>query len=123
MSNTITLTKRQHENLIKKSKTGFALYYEECNVRNNENIEYCKIIKELKNKLEEISNESEIPLFLTNEINELHKSLKKKIECPICLEEISNLKISRCGHKTCNDCYIKIDKCAICRKPIYHKKN
>ena len=48
------------------------------------------------------------------------KELKKKLECPICLNIIDEgkLKIIGCGHKYCEDCLSKIDKCAICRRNI-----
>jgi hypothetical protein len=48
--------------------------------------------------------------------------LRKTIECPVCLEVIedtSNMKISRCGHKYCKTCFDTMkerdQKCGICR--------
>ena len=54
--------------------------------------------------------------------------LKKKIECPICLDIIDpeNLGISKCGHKYCKGCLDKqietTNKCAMCRKTLKYKK-
>jgi hypothetical protein len=62
------------------------------------------------------------PEHLTAEYNQMLKDLHKQIECPICMEIIGDdLKITGCGHKYCNSCFEKIDRCAICRRKI--KKN
>lgn len=70
--------------------------------------------------------ETELPKHLCDEFAAMAMALKKKIECPICLEVIQTepngvLKITNCGHKYCEPCYDQIDKCAICRKKIYKK--
>ena len=46
--------------------------------------------------------------------------LKKKLDCPICLDliEPNQLQISSCGDKYCKDCYSHIDQVAICRKML-----
>ena len=66
-----------------------------------------------------------IPQHLTNEIEEMVKSLKKALECPICLENIpeGQLVYTGCGHKHCKKCleYLKTQispHCSICRKKI-----
>lgn len=39
-------------------------------------------------------------------------------ECPICYE--NRLLISTlCNHNFCNNCKLRLDYCAICRKPLY----
>ena len=56
-------------------------------------------------------------------MKELYKEMKKSVECPICMEIIGDkLKITNCGNKYCENCYDKLDICAICRKQIYKKK-
>ena len=60
----------------------------------------------------------ELPQHLVDEIAGLNIELKKEISCPICFDIIENLKITGCGHKYCNECFKKIDKCSICRKKI-----
>ena len=62
-----------------------------------------------------------LPKNLVDEFMEMKKSLKLKVDCPICMEEITDLSITGCGHKYCTDCFSKIDKCAICRKAIAKK--
>jgi hypothetical protein len=54
----------------------------------------------------------------------IKKKLQKKIttceteECPICMENISDV-ITDCGHKLCYNCYEKINnKCHMCRNDI-----
>ena len=61
---------------------------------------------------------------IVEEIEKMTAELRKQIECPICLEiiEVGHLKMTGCGHKYCEECYNKIDECAICRKKIYKKK-
>ena len=66
----------------------------------------------------------ETPEFVLNQLKDFHIKLRKKIECPICLEiiEPEKLGISKCGHKFCNDCLDKLKtttkKCAVCRKTL-----
>ncbi len=66
----------------------------------------------------------ETPDFVLEQLKEFHIQLKKKIECPICLDiiEPEKLGISKCGHKYCDACLEKLKittkKCAICRKKL-----
>lgn len=64
----------------------------------------------------------ELPTHLVGEFQDLLKRLKIEIECPVCLEIISDLKITFCGHKYCKDCLETLKKssgkCAICRKTL-----
>ncbi len=41
-------------------------------------------------------------------------------ECPICMENSINCQ-TECLHGYCKTCLKKINKCAICRKPINHR--
>ena len=65
-----------------------------------------------------LEHADELPIHLVSEIEEMNKALKKDIECPICYETIEegHLKISVCGHKFCDECFPKLDKCATCRR-------
>ena len=44
----------------------------------------------------------------------------KRIECPICLDviETGKLKLTNCGHIFCQECYDRIDVCALCRQNL-----
>jgi hypothetical protein len=77
---------------------------------------------EMITKLKE-ENDYEFPSHIKNEMLEMYDDLKKKIECPICYENMNkdNLHITRCGHKICKECYKNVDKCPICRNTIYKK--
>jgi myosin-crossreactive antigen len=65
-----------------------------------------------------LEHSDELPIHLVSEIEELNKKLKVSIECPICMEiiEEGHLKISICGHKFCDDCFPKLDRCGTCRR-------
>ena len=62
----------------------------------------------------------EMPNHLTTEFEDMLEKLKKSVECPVCLEPIEKgkLKITGCGHKYCEACFAKINKCSICRRKI-----
>ena len=97
-----------------QTKYAWAKYYEERNISHNDDI----VEFEWKTKLVNIEEMENIPIHIVNELKQMIKELKKKIECPVCLTIIDgdDLKISNCGHKYCNKCYDKLEKCAICRK-------
>ena len=119
---TKTITKKEYDNLIKKSKAGWAAYYAECRDSHQRDTLYIEAIHDLKLKLE---NENQMfPVFLQQELRDLMVSLKKQIECPICLHELDakDIKFSSCGHKYCGECLSRIDECAVCRRKIYKKK-
>jgi len=61
-----------------------------------------------------------IPEFVQNEFREMVASLKKSVSCPICLDVLDPeaIQFSKCGHKYCEGCLARIDKCAICRKNL-----
>jgi hypothetical protein len=65
---------------------------------------------------------STLPQHIINEIEENTATLRKNIECPVCMTVIEKgkLEISYCGHKYCKDCFKQLDKCAICRKNFKH---
>ena len=115
-----TITSREYNNLVSKSKTGWAAFYAECRDSHQRDLLYMNAIHDLRLKMEE---ETGIPEFIENELRDLMISLKKQIECPICYDELDakDIKFSSCGHKYCGECLSKIDDCAVCRKKIYRK--
>ena len=117
-----TITNKEYNNLIKKSKAGWASFYRaEADAHQRDTL-YLEAIHDLKLKLEE--TETEFPAFVANELRDLMISLKKQIECPICMDELDakDIKFSSCGHKYCQTCLSKLDECAVCRKKIFKKK-
>ncbi|GAG57413.1 unnamed protein product, partial [marine sediment metagenome] len=72
----------------------WAKYYEECEMNlDADRKKYHTIVK--------VRDETELPPHLIDEFMEMTSALRKKIECPICLEIIDELKITSCGHKYC----------------------
>lgn len=76
----------------------------------------------------------EMPTHIKNEFKEMAMALKKKWECPICLDFIADdaLEITNCGHFYCKPCLkqlIETQKtagdakweCATCRKTHNYK--
>jgi len=114
--------------LEKKSKVGWAKYYGSETIRHNLVRDYIIRMRQLEEEIKKrdapLYEKAHIPEFVKTEMINMIKELKKEIECPICLIEIKTdeIKFSSCGHKYCNSCLSKIDKCAICRKKIYPKK-
>ena len=117
-----TITNKEYNNLIKKSKAGWASFYRSEADAHQRDTLYLEAIHDLKLKLEE--TETEFPAFVANELRDLMISLKKQIECPICMDELDakDIKFSSCGHKYCQECLSKLDECAVCRKKIFKKE-
>ena len=94
-----------------------------------ENLERDTGLWEKTQKMEEELDNIGIPTHFKNEFMEMSEALKKKIECPICYENLDkdSVKITNCGHKYCKDCYNKLsattNECALCRKILIWKKN
>mgnify|MGYP003123435471 FL=1 len=110
----------QRQLTYSKKRTAFAWakYYEELSTNHEQNINHYNINSEILNGVDEM------PSHIVIEIEKMTAELKKQIECPICLDviQVGGLKISGCGHKYCGGCFTQIDKCAICRRKINHKK-
>ena len=106
-----TTTQQGITRLRKQKAFAWAKYYQSINEQHIGNVGYYTTINN-------VMEEYELPTHLVNEFQELLKKLHKKIECPICLEIIDDLKITGCGHKFCGTCFQKIETCAICRKKI-----
>lgn len=120
-TNLITIPKNKLLFLDKKAKVGWAKYYEELEINHILQLEYVNYIKKLEKQLNKKDNS--LPSHLITEMKDMYSKLHKKVECPICLEEIQIDNIiwssCKCKNKYCKGCYEKIDKCAICRGKIY----
>ena len=99
----------------KQTAYAWAKYFEASRIQLISDIEAFKQITTLP---------PETPEFVLEQLKEFHIQLKKKIECPICLDiiEPKKLGISKCGHKYCQECLDKLKtttkKCAMCRKKL-----
>lgn len=102
----------------KQRRLAWAKFYEVNDIYYEDMNRMYEIISKLKEE-----NEYEFPSHIKNEMIEMYEDLKKKIECPICFENMNkeNLYITKCGHKICKECYKQVDKCPICRANIYKK--
>jgi len=125
MSETITMSKKQYESFIRKTKVGWAMFYASETLNHGLHIGYMKTINDMIEKESESKTKEILPEFVETEMKELYSQLKKTVECPICFEEINKdtMKFSSCGHKYCETCLSKISECAVCRKTIYKKNN
>lgn len=100
--------------VVKQKSYAWAKFYQTSQDLHRSFIVHNDIIKQVREEVKDLPN------HLVVEIENMMKELKKKLECPICLNiiEEGKLKITGCGHKYCEDCLSKIDKCAICRRKI-----
>lgn len=96
----------------------WAKYFEEERTANDEATKYHKKLLSIT------SDAGEIPAHIKTELVDMMGELKKKIECPICLELIDTVEmdITRCGHKYHKDCIAiaqaNDNKCPTCRKKL-----
>ena len=124
MSGKITITVKEKKALERKAKTGWALYFradEENYILQEQNY---NLIKKMKNVID--TNEAhKLPTNLEDEIRELYNVLKRKIECPICFDEMSSedfvLSNCYCRTKYCKTCYEKLNECAVCKNKYKNK--
>lgn len=98
----------------KQTAYAWAKYYQEL----RESHERVLDLYEYHTKMME--TEKELPRHIVTDFENMCAELKKDIVCPICFDVIEkgNLKITGCGHKYCNECFDKIETCAVCRKKI-----
>ena len=73
-----------------------------------------------------VQHDEQVPQFIKDELKQLLTELNKRVQCPICLDDMqpSDLGISNCGHKYCQSCLDTLKaqpdpKCAVCRRKIY----
>jgi hypothetical protein len=115
---TITLTKQQHDALVRKSKTGWARYYSLLEETQEE-------MNELYTRLKDAVKERDIPQHIKDELIEMAKQLNKKYECAICMSmpEPDDVELTKCGHRFCKECLTEAKKhsplCPVCRSKIY----
>jgi late competence protein required for DNA uptake (superfamily II DNA/RNA helicase) len=118
MSN-ITELQRQLNYETRRCKYAWAKYYEAIHthlVADHTQYEY----------ITRIETEETIPTHIKTQLKEMSKELKKKWECPICLDFIKEdeLDITSCGHYYCKECLQGLKNatrepkwtCAVCRK-------
>jgi len=83
----------------KKVKFAWAKYYEQVNdALHNAHEQY--------DTFNRVADDKSIPEHIKTEIKEMAKALKKKWECPVCMDMIADeqLEITNCGHYYCKDC-------------------
>jgi hypothetical protein len=116
MSCKITIVEKKR--LEKKAKIGWAMYYNEleethCLIQQN-----YELVKKLNNLNANTENQK-LPSNLVDEIRELYDVMKRKVECPICYEEMESndfiISACNCKVKYCKDCYDKLNECAMCK--------
>ena len=58
--------------------------------------------------------------YLAHNYFELCKSTNQQLDCPVCLESVMCCKscftVLRCGHIFHAACYMRLDKCPVCRQ-------
>jgi len=101
----------------KRTSYAWAMFYKQIEENHDAELSHYNHIQAIQNEEKAIEN---LPKNLVNEFAEMSIALKKKLECPICLEVINKdkLTITGCGHKYCADCRQHIKVCAICRKKV-----
>ena len=78
--------KKKVASLERKSKVGWALFYQSSADYHELFLEYHRRVKELEEKIKDES----IPPFIMQEIRDLYTDLNKSIECPICYDTLEN---------------------------------
>ena len=102
-------------NKLRRAKAyAWAMYYQEMEHSHNATVNHYTTLNSI------VEDELvPLPKHLIAEYTEMLKELQKEIECPICMEIITDdLQITGCGHKYCKSCFDKIDRCAECRRKI-----
>jgi len=105
------------DSLVRQKAFAWAKYYE--NIRGQIVIDrrHYTTIKEMEDR---------VPTHIKDEIVAMGAELRKKWECPICIEmiESENIAITNCGHFFCKGCLdtyksTNVDcKCPVCRRKI-----
>jgi len=106
----------------KRCKFAWAKYYETRNNQLRDDSGYYTVFNR-------VSDDRSIPEHIKDEMKMMATALKKKWECPFCLEMIDNdnLEITNCGHFYCKPCLTKWKeqtkeggeakwKCGICNR-------
>ena len=108
----------QYKAQEKKAKMGWAKYYSLLEEDHSQQVIYSERLVEVSTK--------EMPEHIRRELISLLEQVKKKINCPICLDVIptGEIDMTQCGHKFCKTCMNKLKEtpqpqCSICRKRIW----
>lgn len=100
------------ERASRRATYAWAKYYEVCAELHD------SLYDTYNHNMEVLEYIATLPTHLVQEIEDANEKLKVQITCPICYEVIEkgHTKITYCGHKYCDECFPKLEKCAICRK-------
>ncbi len=122
MSSSVETLNRKLIYANKRTAYAWARYYEVVNLDLHE-------AHDTYNAYTRVVSEETLPEHIKNEIKEMATTLKKKWECPICMNMIADgeLEITNCGHFYCKGCLANLkqsekksnkDKwsCAVCRR-------
>jgi hypothetical protein len=114
---------RQLENLKKQKAYAWGKYYEQMgNDANNAIVlvQYANVAH-----APAAQRPADIPTHITDELYTMACELRRKFECPCCLEMVSKetIQITHCGHIYDKDCLAILKaqadpKCAVCRRKI-----
>ena len=118
MSGSFTI--KEKKRLEKKAKIGWAMYFKEQEEHHTLMVENYELMKKLNTMNTDTTTENQkLPSNLVEEIKELYTVMKRKVECPICYEEMSSddfiISSCNCKVKYCKCCYEKLNECAICK--------
>lgn len=112
---------QQLTNMTKQRGVAWAKYYE---VMRNDATN-ANIIITMLGVPHNPPKETELPPHITQEFYEMACELRRKFECPCCLEIVNkdNIKITTCGHIYDDACLTLMKaqddpKCAMCRRKI-----
>jgi rubrerythrin len=116
-------------NALKGRKYAWAQYYNTISTTHDQDHQHY-------NTLTTTIQEDNIPSHIKNQLTDMAKELKKKWECPICMDFIPDgeVEITNCGHFFCKDCLKNLkqvsknnheDKwsCPVCRKKHNHNND
>ena len=112
----------------KRCAFAWAKYYEEVNGGHRNDL---VVYQRYERVVEDVS----IPLHIKDEIKAMATALRKKWECPVCLDMIpeDSLEITNCGHYLCKGCLEAVKEavplretkwaCPVCRRKHNLKKD
>jgi len=117
-----TKMERQVENLKKQRAFAWAKYYSEMAAE----ADNARVIIQYVNIAHGAPTTAEyLPPHITQEFYEMAVQLRRKFECPVCLEVVNKdtIQITHCGHVYCKPCIETLKtgadpKCAVCRRKI-----
>jgi hypothetical protein len=113
----VEILKKQLAYANKRVSFAWAKYYEEVN-------QHFEIATVEYKELEVIVNNEIIPEHIKSKLKTMTEELKKKWDCCVCLDFITDIEITNCGHFMCKDCLEGLKQhtegdswsCPVCRK-------